>query len=240
MKAAQQRPSPVPTPTKEEVGPVPLVAAIVRPAAADPIGVTTYQPTGPIPAEPASAEPSILAVRRGRASPPLPLLTRQPPLLVRLVGRDGQLLPSAWPLTPAQRKRAVQAPILLPRGARVVPWQVLTLSATALKPLAIAGAPRPTAQMGIRPPLASPVPRVATVPRIIPAVGPASPPATAPRRPAAIMATSVPARGLTAMGRKGAIALVPTVILVRLARVMALGLVRKPLEEVPTPVGRKP
>lgn len=75
--------------------------------------------------------------------------------------------------------------------------------------------------------------------RVVPTIGATPTPLPTSGRPSARVPAGVPARRLAALGRQGAIALIPTALLVRLARVVAIGLVRKTLEVLATSVGRK-
>lgn len=85
-------PSPVPTPTKEEVGPLPVEAPIVRAAPTNPSRVAVNRPTGPLLTEATPRQVPILARRRGVPSAAFPLLTRQTALKVGLKRRDIELL----------------------------------------------------------------------------------------------------------------------------------------------------
>lgn len=154
-------------------------------------------------------------------------------------GRHGQLLASAGLGGPAQGLGAFQAPLLEPGRPSVVLRQGAAVTASALEAVAVTGAPRPATEVGIRTAKAAPVRRLATGTWLVPALGATPTAATTPGGPAAVGPTGVPTGQLAALGRLGAIALVPTVVLVQLASVVALGLVPQAPEELAASASRQ-
>lgn len=234
MQATQGRPLAAATPA-----PLPVATAIVRATATDPGRVATNRPSFQVPEGAVTGLVPVLPGRRRRAPAALPVLARQTKRQAVLVGRH--VVPPTTFLGrqgPALRQGEAQGLVVVPRRPGMVRRQVGPSIPTTVEVQAITGPTRAATEVGIRAAVPRALARLATVLRLVQAVGPAPTPTATAGGPAARGAAAVPARRGTTVGRQRAVALVPTAVLVLVARVVVVGLRALRLQVVPTPVGR--
>lgn len=234
VEAAERRPVEA---TAE--APSALVPTGLRPTAADPASVATKGPVRQVLVRTVTRQIPVLPGGRRRPAAPRAFLARKRRRPLALVGRHVMPTAAAGRRGPSLRLSVAQGRGLVAKRARVGTWQGQPRKAAPVEPKAVAAPVGPTTEVGIRPAASRPIPRQPAVPWRVPAVGPAPTTVPAKRRPSTRLPARLPARRRSAVGRLRTIALVPTGLLLLVARVVVVGLVRKAREVVPSPVSRK-
>lgn len=234
VQATQGRPLAAAT-----AAPLPVAATVVRATATDPSRVATDRATVQVPEGAVTGLVPVLPGRRRRAPSPLPFLARQEEGQALLIGRH---VVAPTPLLgrqgPTLGQSETQGLVVVPGRPSVVRRQVGPPVPAPVKVQPVTGPAGTATEVGIRAAPAGAMARLAAVLRLVQALGPAPTPAATTRSPTTRGAAALPAQRRAAVGRKGAITLVPTALLLLVARVVVVRLRALRLEVVPTPIGR--